>query len=50
MKNKIVNVPTIKEPIQPSPGFAKKQLADFADSGHRDQRDRAIVIAEIGAS
>src|SRR5436190_10810494 len=25
----VVNVPSIKEPIQPSPGFAKKQLSDF---------------------
>ena len=25
----IVEVPTIEEPIQPSPGFAKKQIADY---------------------
>lgn len=29
MKNKIVFIPSIKEPIQPSPGFLKKQLAHF---------------------
>src|SRR2546425_4660690 len=26
---RIVNVPAIQQPIQPSPGFAKKQLSDF---------------------
>jgi DNA repair photolyase len=29
MKNKLVTVPTIKLPIQPSPGFAKKQLSNY---------------------
>lgn len=29
MKNKTVNVPSIKRPIQPSPGFAKKRLSEF---------------------
>ena len=29
MKNKIVNVPSIKEPITASPGFAKKLLSDY---------------------
>lgn len=29
VKNKIIEVPTIKEPITRSPGFAKKLLADF---------------------
>lgn len=29
MKNKIVNVPSIREPITASPGFAKKLLSDF---------------------
>jgi hypothetical protein len=29
MKNKTVEVPAIKNPIQKSPGFAKKDLADF---------------------
>jgi hypothetical protein len=28
-KTLLVNVPAIKEPIQPSPGFAKKGLSDF---------------------
>src|SRR2546425_1532149 len=28
MKNLIVAVPSITEPIQPSPGFAKKHLSD----------------------
>lgn len=29
MKNKVVEVPTIKEPVAESPGFAKKELSDF---------------------
>ena len=29
MKAKIVNLPAIKQPIAPSPGFAKKELSDF---------------------
>jgi integrase len=29
MKNRIVNVLTIKDPIKPSPGFTKKGLSDF---------------------
>ena len=29
MKNKIVDVPSIKRPIQASPGFAKKELSDY---------------------
>ncbi|MGK0256988.1 MAG: DNA repair photolyase [Candidatus Azotimanducaceae bacterium] len=29
MKNKIVEVPSIKTPIKASPGFAKKELADY---------------------
>jgi DNA repair photolyase len=29
MKNKLVMVPSIKEPIQKSPGFAKKELATY---------------------
>ena len=29
MKLKIVEIPTIKLPIQPSPGFLKKQLAHY---------------------
>ena len=29
MKPKIVKVPSIQQPITPSPGFAKKGLADF---------------------
>lgn len=29
MKNRIVNVPAIKTPIRPSPGFAKKALAKY---------------------
>lgn len=28
MKNRIVHLPSIKEPIHDSPGFAKKLLAD----------------------
>ena len=29
MELKIVNVPSINRPITPSPGFAKKKLADY---------------------
>jgi hypothetical protein len=29
MKSTIVNVPSIKDPIKKSPGFAKKELADY---------------------
>lgn len=29
MNNRVVKVPAIKTPITPSPGFAKKELADF---------------------
>ena len=29
MKNVIVNVPAVKGPIRKSPGFAKKELADY---------------------
>ncbi|WP_437277941.1 ParB N-terminal domain-containing protein [Sorangium sp. So ce375] len=29
MKNRIVNVPAVKDPIKPSPGFEKKGLSDF---------------------
>jgi DNA repair photolyase len=29
MKNKVVTVPSIKQPIQTSPGFAKKKLSDY---------------------
>lgn len=29
MQNKIVEVPTIKTPIQPSPGFSKKELSTY---------------------
>lgn len=29
MKPNIIQVPSIKEPIRPSPGFAKKGLSDF---------------------
>lgn len=29
MKNKVVDIPSIKLPVQASPGFAKKRLSDF---------------------
>lgn len=29
VKNRVVNVPSIKQPITKSPGFAKKELADY---------------------
>ena len=29
MKPKLVSIPSVKEPIQPSPGFAKNSLSDF---------------------